>query len=525
MKIKSLCILLLCTCFTLSAEQDLNLYMNQIKVEDFEFIKEDLDFKNLSTTLSDQDNKKLEIFHIVENVKDDVVILQDGSEWTIGWWYTGEIKKWNKGNRLKISYHDIYSNNIFIQNIDASSTAWGTLTKAPSKKHQDCIARIPNENDPDVGNKIVLKSGYIFLGPKGGKAFTSWRPLERIFILHDKYGNGYSLWNFDKKLIQPYCNLISSGKANLSPIPIENIIDLEERLNKRVLAQPLATNAVVTSILNYCAGLKNSQTPIGVFLFLGPTGVGKTELAKALTEELYKDKSRLVRFDMSHFTNEASITRLIGSDPGYVNHEEGGQLTEAIKSKTQCIVLLDEIEKAHPAIRTVFLPVFDEGFLTDTKGQKNSCSDIIFIMTSNLCAKEILESLSMGLDPQDVLSAIEPQIMNIISPELYNRTEAILFSPLGKETMNDLVDLMLKDVQKRLLETKQYHVLIDQSAKDYLITNGYHPKLGARPLKKLIEKKVVASISYVVIKNQIPEGSTINVSYSDSDDSWHVSWF
>jgi ATP-dependent Clp protease ATP-binding subunit ClpA len=222
---------------------------------------------------------------------------------------------------------------------------------------------------------------------------------------------------------------------------------------------------------------------------------------------------------MSHFTESHSINRLIGSPPGYVNHEEGGQLTNPLLNNPQTIVLLDEIEKAHPHVIKTFLPIFDEGFIVDTKSNFISCSETIFIMTSNLCSDEIVHFYNLGYSSEEILEAIEPYLMKVLSPELYNRVEPVLFRPLAKETMYNLVELMLDKVEKKLLMEKQIQIYIDDSLKDFLVENGYHLFLGARPLKKLIEKRVLSNLAYNIIKNGIESGSHIILFYDKDTDS------
>lgn len=314
------------------------------------------------------------------------------------------------------------------------------------------------------------------------------------------------------------CFLLQMNAAE-DRIVIEDVLNIETKLNKRVLAQTHATESVSRSIINYFAGLKNQNAPIGVFLFLGPTGVGKTELAKVLTETIYKNQKYLIRFDMSHFVEPHSLARLIGSPPGYAQHDEGGRLTEAIKVKPQSVILFDEIEKAHSSVRKIFLPVFDEGYLKDAKDQAVSCKDVVFILTSNLCSQQIASLFREGKSEEEILQIIEPKLMEVLSPELYNRVEPVLFRPLGIETMGELVDLMLKETIARVGMTKGIELIVDDSAKQYLVSHGFHATLGARPLKKLIQNTIVAKLSYAIVKDKIEEGSRVTILY---DKDWKV---
>lgn len=306
-------------------------------------------------------------------------------------------------------------------------------------------------------------------------------------------------------------------KSKGDDFAFENILELETNLNERVLAQPQSTRMIAQAMINYCAGLKNPLSPVGVFLFLGPTGVGKTELAKVLTENLYKSQRYLIRYDMSHFSEPHSLARLIGSPPGYANHDDGGKFTEALKLKPQSVVLLDEIEKAHPNVRKVFLPVFDEGYLKDARDKTVSCRDVIFIMTSNLCSQKITSLYYEGHSDDEILRIIEPDLIQALTPELYNRLQPVIFRPLTKETMRSLVNLMLEEAIQRVKYAKDIDLIVDESAKEYLVEHGFHPFLGARTLKKLIQDTVIARLSYAIVKGNISEGCSAKVCYENQE--------
>lgn len=316
------------------------------------------------------------------------------------------------------------------------------------------------------------------------------------------------------------CKLIGKGgKTAKKPLEVQGILGMEDRLNAKVLQQPEATQTVVESLLRYTAGLNDKEQPVGVFLFLGPTGVGKTELAKALTSDLYDDPFKMLRFDMSHFSESHTVARLIGSPPGYVNHEEGGQLTNPLQKNSQTVVLLDEIEKAHSRVLKFFLPVFDEGLVLNSNNERIFCYDTIFILTSNLCGEEIAKLYNRGYSTEKILEIIEPTLMKTLTPELYNRVQPILFKPLSRETMGALVDLMLNKIQLKLRKEKKITLKIDKSLRDLLIEKGHHPLLGARPLKKLIDKKVITPLAYYIVKKEIQNGQTVLLRYNSSTDS------
>ena len=272
-----------------------------------------------------------EFFHILESVNHDgkEVVLTDGTAFSIGWWYTGVAKDWVQGDSLRISLTHYPLNSICLENEETGSIAWGNITLYPEKEKQVTIARTPNgQGDPDAWKKVVLNNGLIFTNdmylPSG------WKIKDAILIYHD--GDTYDLYNITQKSYSYYWRLAGNEKPKPSnKLTFESILSLEDRLNDRVVYQKNAIGSVFTQLLNYSAGINNPAKPVGVFLFIGPTGVGKTELAKVLADELFHNPSNLIRFDMSHFAEPHSLARLIGSPPGYVNYEEGGQLTEALK--------------------------------------------------------------------------------------------------------------------------------------------------------------------------------------------------
>lgn len=504
-------------------------YINEVETSTLLSLDRKAEFEKLDQTLSiDNDNDHFEYYHILKEAiyADSKIVLEDGSSWVIGWWYSGKIYDWKEGDRLEIYFDTTtVSNNVEIVNVDRAITVWGQLNTSPFIDKYEQIAIIPNStNDPDCYRKIVFKSGWVFKHER--QVAATWNVKDKIYIFHNKKSNmSFDLWNITKGEISFDWTLINfERQRDAEKIRLNELLELESKLNRRVLSQPEAAQAVTASFLNYSVGLKDPRTPIGVFLFLGPTGVGKTEMAKVLTDEIYKTQQNLIRFDMSHFTEPHSLSRLIGSPPGYINHEEGGQLTESIKLRPNSVVLLDEIEKAHPSVRKAFLPVFDEGYIKDSKDITVECSNVVFIMTSNLCSKDITELFYMGYDADEILQIIEPQLLEALSPELYNRVEPIVFHPLREDTIDRLVDLMLADVVKMLKTKKNMDLTIDDSVREYLSIHGFHPTLGARPLKKLIQKKVSATLSLAIIKESIPDGSALSLVYSEDDDSWHVYW-
>ncbi len=297
------------------------------------------------------------------------------------------------------------------------------------------------------------------------------------------------------------------------PFKLQQVLQLGHQLKQRVLGQPYAIDMTVAALTRYAAGLGNSTAPIGAFLYVGPTGVGKTQLAKELTRELLGSENHLIRLDMSEYSEPHSISRLIGSPPGYINHDEGGQLTEALKKHPYAVVLLDEIEKAHPIVLKTFLQVFDEGRLSDAQGSVIDCRNVIFILTTNLTSQTILTMHAAGYQEEEILEVIQHDITKFLSPELYNRLEVAPFIGLSQEHFEQLIWNMLKEVQKELHLKKQITVEFDASLVAFLQVNGFDYELGARPLKRLIQQTVVTSIAKEIIAGHIQSGEFIKIFY------------
>ena len=294
----------------------------------------------------------------------------------------------------------------------------------------------------------------------------------------------------------------------------EKLLHLEDILHRRVIGQDEAVTKVSDAILRSRAGIRDPKRPIGSFLFLGPTGVGKTELAKALAEALFDDEHNIVRIDMSEYMEKYSVSRLIGAPPGYVGYEEGGQLTEAVRRRPYSVVLFDEVEKAHPDVFNVLLQVLDDGRITDSQGRTVDFKNTIIILTSNLGSDLILEGIDEnGEISEEARDGVTQLLRRSFRPEFLNRLDEIVFyKPLTKENIRGIVDLLVADLQKRMAQ-RQLTVTLTDAAKDYLIAKGYDPIYGARPLKRLIQTEVETLLArWIIAEDPAPE-TAITVDY------------
>ena len=294
------------------------------------------------------------------------------------------------------------------------------------------------------------------------------------------------------------------------------LLSLEEILHQRVIGQNEAVEKVTDAILRSRAGIKDPTRPIGSFLFLGPTGVGKTELAKALAQALFDDEHNMIRIDMSEYMEKHAVARLIGAPPGYVGYEEGGQLTEAVRRKPYAVILFDEVEKAHPDVFNVLLQVLDDGRITDSKGRTVDFKNTIIILTSNLGSGAILEGINAHGEIEPELEEVVTQMLKThFRPEFLNRLdEIVLYKPLQKQEIIQIVDLLEQDLNKRL-ESQQLSVKLSDSAKAYIAEQGFDPVYGARPLKRFLQRKVETLIARTLIAQEVQPFSTFMVDYKE----------
>ena len=304
--------------------------------------------------------------------------------------------------------------------------------------------------------------------------------------------------------------------AKLTESERNKTLHLDEELHKRVIGQDDGVTKVTEAIIRSKAGIKDPTKPIGSFMFLGPTGVGKTELAKALAASLFDDENNMVRLDMSEYMEKYSVSRLIGAPPGYVGYDEGGQLTEAVRRKPYSVVLFDEVEKAHPDVFNVLLQVLDDGRITDSQGRTVDFKNTIIIMTSNLGSQELLE----GIDADGSISTeCENRVMDELKghfrPEFLNRLdEIIMFKPLTKDNIGHIITLLMADLNKRLID-KEITVELTDTAKQFITDNGYDPVYGARPLKRYLQKHVETLAAKLILADGVRAGDTILIDVKD----------
>jgi ATP-dependent Clp protease ATP-binding subunit ClpB len=322
---------------------------------------------------------------------------------------------------------------------------------------------------------------------------------------------------------------IADNVAKATGIPVtrmiqserEKLLHLEEHLHQRVIGQEEAIEAVADAVRRSRAGLHDPRKPIGSFIFLGTTGVGKTELAKALAEYLFNDETMMTRIDMSEYQEKHTVSRLVGAPPGYVGYDEGGQLTESVRRKPYSVVLLDEIEKAHPDVWNVMLQVLDDGRLTDNKGRVVNFKNTIIIMTSNI-GSQLIQDAFEGVNERnvdDVTSRAKVDVMNLlrstIRPEFLNRVDdIIMFKPLMKKEIRNIIHIQLNNLRK-LVEEAGIRLEFTEYTLDYLAENGFDPQFGARPLKRLIQKEIINAMSKRILAGDIDKSKPVVVDVFD----------
>jgi ATP-dependent Clp protease ATP-binding subunit ClpC len=367
---------------------------------------------------------------------------------------------------------------------------------------------------------------------------------DRELKLADKLQTLQSEWQSTSTDEQPVVNAdeIAEVVSMWTGIPVtrmaveetERLLNMEEHIHRRIVGQDEAIVAIAKAVRRARAGLKDPRRPIGSFLFLGPTGVGKTELVRALAEFMFGSEEAMVRLDMSEFMERHTVARLVGAPPGYVGYEEGGQLTDAVRRRSYTCILLDEIEKAHPEVFNILLQIFDDGHLTDAKGRKVDFRNTIIVMTSNIGSDLIKRDTSIGFAQtmtQEQTQAdqyakmkgkVEEEVKRFFRPEFLNRIDGqIVFHALSRENIINIVDLMLNDVRKPLLE-KGLSLEVTDAAKAWLGEKGYDPVFGARPLRRVIEQNIEDPMSDEVLSGRYTPGDTVRVDVNADDDGLSI---
>lgn len=346
-----------------------------------------------------------------------------------------------------------------------------------------------------------------------GKLPAVQKQIEEAEAKAKESGNGESLVHesvTEEEIAKIISRWTGIPVAKLSESERQKTLNLDETLHKRVVGQNEAVTKVTEAIIRSKAGIKDPTKPIGSFLFLGPTGVGKTELAKALAESLFDDENNIIRLDMSEYMEKYSVSRLIGAPPGYVGYDEGGQLTEAVRRKPYSVVLFDEVEKAHPDVFNVLLQVLDDGRITDSQGRTVDFKNTIIILTSNIGSTYLLDGID---DKGNIKEGVEELVMgdlrNSFRPEFLNRLdEIIMFKPLNKENIGSIINLLINDVNRRL-EDKELKVVLTDSAKDFIVEHGFDPMYGARPLKRYVQKSVETLVAKLILAGNVSTGDNI----------------
>lgn len=346
-----------------------------------------------------------------------------------------------------------------------------------------------------------------------GKLPAIQKQIEEAEAKAKEAGNGESLVHenvTEEEIAKIISRWTGIPVAKLSESERQKTLNLDETLHKRVVGQNEAVTKVTEAIIRSKAGIKDPTKPIGSFLFLGPTGVGKTELAKALAESLFDDENNIIRLDMSEYMEKYSVSRLIGAPPGYVGYDEGGQLTEAVRRKPYSVVLFDEVEKAHPDVFNVLLQVLDDGRITDSQGRTVDFKNTIIILTSNIGSTYLLDGID---DKGNIKEGVEELVMgdlrNNFRPEFLNRLdEIIMFKPLNKDNIGSIINLLINDVNRRL-EDKELKVVLTDAAKDFVVEHGFDPMYGARPLKRYVQKSVETLAAKLILAGNVSTGDNI----------------
>ena len=414
----------------------------------------------------------------------------------------------------------------------AENSALRDGLKAHWQLEKDLISNI-RDMKSNLENLKIEAENYERKGDLGKVAEIRYGKIIELEKQIEERSNKLAKLQKDKRMLKEEVDAedIAEIVAKWTGIPVsrmmeserEKLLHIEENLHKRIIGQNEAISAVANAIRRSRAGLQDAARPIGSFVFLGTTGVGKTELAKALAEFLFDDEHNLIRIDMSEYMEKFSVSRLIGAPPGYVGYEEGGQLTEAVRRRPYSVILLDEIEKADAEVFNILLQILDDGILTDSQGRTINFKNTIIIMTSNIGSHIIHEQL-MFITPEnrdDILNELREKLFELlrakIRPEILNRIdEIIMFKPLLNEELRAIVDLQLVKIKEALQKNNEVILVVDNDAKDWIVKVGYDITFGARPLKRTIQKYITNPLSEKIIAGEITSGDKINITIDEN---------
>ena len=403
----------------------------------------------------------------------------------------------------------------------ASKTRLGVYLKPDAIKNlEDEIASMDAQKEAAIKEEAYEKAGEI--------KKKQLKKMEKLDKLKEKWDND----KHNRRMVVGE-NEIADVVSDWTKIPVkklameesQRLMNLEKILHERVVGQDEAVTAVAKAIRRGRVGLKDPKRPIGSFLFLGPTGVGKTELSKALADAMFGSENALIRVDMSEYMEKHSVSKMIGSPPGYVGYEEGGQLSEKVRRNPYSVILFDEIEKAHPDVFNILLQVLDDGHITDSTGRKVDFKNTVIIMTSNAGAQNIISPKNLGFASDNskehnhavMKERVMEEVKTIFKPEFLNRIdETIVFHTLTKENIGSIVDILLASINKRIKEQMNMTIKLDDAARNYIIDNGYDEKYGARPLKRALQSKVEDELAEKILEGSFKSGDTVLVSLEDN---------
>ena len=386
-------------------------------------------------------------------------------------------------------------------------------------KIEEQLSKLESEKEEAIKSEAFEQAGEIKKKQTRKKA-----RLEKLKQQWEEDKNSSNIIVGEEEVAEVVSTWTKIPVQRIAQAETERLIKLEETLHKRVIGQDEAVTAIAKAIRRGRVGLKDPNRPIGSFLFLGPTGVGKTELSKTLADAMFGTENALIRVDMSEFMEKHTVSKLIGSPPGYVGYDEGGQLSEKVRRNPYSVVLFDEVEKAHPDVFNVLLQVLDDGHITDSTGRVVDFKNTVIIMTSNAGAENIVAPKTLGFatstdekqSHENMKSKVMDEVRRIFKPEFINRIdEIIVFHMLNKEQIGKIVDIMINTVNKRTLEQMKISIELDDEAKKYIVDKGYDEKYGARPLRRTIQNELEDNIAEKILEGKIKEGNKVKVTVKD----------